>query len=82
MYDHAEAARRRILARAATGGSLGERYVELANMLMREPNTPLRTSALKKLADSCDSAVSMVEKARQYGGNSRERRHPPGQRNG
>jgi hypothetical protein len=65
MYDHAQAARRRILARATTGGDLGKKYVELANLLMREPSTPLRTSALKRLADSCDSAVSMVEKRRQ-----------------
>lgn len=82
MYDHAEAARRRILMRAVGGGPIGRMYVNLANTLMREPDSDLRTSSLKKLADSCDNAIAMVEKARQSRGNPPGNRRPPGQTNG
>lgn len=82
MYDHAEAARRRILARAAEAGVVGRKYLELANLLMQGPDSPLRTSALKRLADSCDNAIALVEKVRQSQGNSRSNRRSPGQRNG
>ena len=81
VYDHAEAARRRILARAANGGAVGRKYAELANALMAGPDSPLRTSALKKLADSCDNAMGLVEKVRQSPGNSHRSRRSPGQTN-
>lgn len=82
MYDHAEAARRRIVMRAAEGGILGRKYVELANMLMSGPDSPLRTSALKKLADSCDNAIALAERVRQSRGNSSRNPKSPGQTNG
>lgn len=81
VYDQAEAARRRILARAQGGGSVGRKYVELANTLMSGPDSPLRTAALKKLADSCDNAMGLVEKARQSTGNLRRNRRSPDQTN-
>jgi hypothetical protein len=79
MYDHAEAARRRIIARSRDAGPVGRKYVELANLLMTGPDSPLRTSALKKLADSCDNAIALVEKVRQSPGNPSARRRSPGQ---
>lgn len=82
VYDHAEAARRRILARAAGGGTLGRKYAELANILMAGPDSSLRTSALKKLADSCDNAIALAERVRQSGGNSSHNPGSPGQTNG
>jgi hypothetical protein len=82
MYDHAEAARRRIAARATEAGVVGRRYAELANLLMQGPDSPLRTSALKQLADSCDNAVALVEKVRQSTGNSRTNGRSPDQSNG
>lgn len=82
VYDHAEAARRRIIARSANGGSIGRKYAELANTLMAGPDSPLKTAALKKLADSCDNAMGLVEKVRQSPGNSYRNRRSPGQTNG
>ena len=82
MYDHAEAARRRIIARSNDGGLLGRKYIELANLLMRGPDSALRTGALKKLADSCDNAIALVEKVRQSPGNTPATRRSPDQTNG
>lgn len=82
MYDHAEAARRRILARSRHAGPVGRKYVELANLLMTGPDSPLKTSAMKKLADSCDNAIALVEKVRQSQGNPSARRRSPDQSNG
>ena len=82
MYDHAEAARRRIQARTRGGDRIGEMYVKLANTLMAGPDSALRTSALKQLADSCDNAIALVEKVRQSQGNPPRSRRPPGQTNG
>ena len=82
MYDHAEAARRRIAMRVKGAGPVGKGYLDLANILMTGPDSPLRTSALKKLADSCDNAIALVEKVRQSRGNSSHGRRSPGQRNG
>lgn len=82
MYDHAEAARRRILFRARHAGPLGEEYVKLANFLMGAPDSPLRTTALKQLADSCDNAIALLEKVRQSRGNPSRNRRSPGQSNG
>lgn len=82
MYDRAQAARRRILDRAAGGGPAGRKYAELASLLMRAPDSPLRTTALKQLADSCDNAMALLEKVRQSPGKPSGRRGPPGQTNG
>lgn len=81
MYDHAEAARRRIITRARHTGPVGRKYVELANLLMTGPDSALRTSALKKLADSCDNAIALVEKVRQSPGNPSANPRSPGQSN-
>lgn len=73
MYDKSEAALRRIVARAREGGPTGKAYVELAMLLMRStPASPSRDRALKRLADSCDDAMSLTEKTRQS-----MRRTPP-----
>lgn len=82
MYDQAEAARRRILTRVRGSGLLGRQYLELANNLMRAPDSPLRTLALKQLADSCDNAIALLEKTRQQRENRRDNRRSPGQSNG
>lgn len=82
MYDRAEAARRRILARAAGTGPVGRKYVELANTLMASPDSPLRTLALKQLADSCENALALMEKVPQSRGNPPLNRRSPGQTNG
>jgi len=67
---------------AADGGLVGEKYLDLANTLMAGPDSPLRTAALKKLADSCDNAIALVEKVRQSPGNPPRNRRSPGQTNG
>jgi hypothetical protein len=82
MYDRAEAARRRILARCAGAGLIGRRYAELANTLMAGPDSHQRTMALSQLADSCDNAIALLEKVRQSRGNSPGSRRSPGQTNG
>lgn len=66
MYDKSEAALRRIVARTRNGGPVGKAYVELALLMMRSvPASPSRDRTLKRLADSCDDAMPMMEKARQ-----------------
>jgi hypothetical protein len=77
MYDHAEAARRRVVIGAKNGGAVGAMYVKLANTLMQAPDFPTRTAALKKLADSCDSAMALTEKVRQSRGNSPDSSRSP-----
>jgi hypothetical protein len=69
MYDRSEAAVRRIVARARENGEVGKLYVHLAMMLMKStPSSPLRDRALKRLADSCDDAMPMLEKVEQTPG--------------
>ena len=82
MYDQAEAACRRISSRSASFGRIGQRYSELAQTLMAGPDTPLRTLALRQLADSFDSAVALLEKVRQSTDNPLHGQRTPGQRNG
>jgi hypothetical protein len=82
VYDQAKAARHRILARSQNAGSLGRRYLELANILMSGPDSPTRTSALKQLADSCDNAIALLEKTRQSQEKSQRNPRSPGQSNG
>lgn len=79
MYDHAEAARRRILTRVRGAGLLGGQYLELANILMSAPDSALRTTALKQLADSCDNAIALLEKVQQQQENPGHNRRSPGQ---
>ena len=82
MYDPARAAWQRILTRSAHAGSLGKQYRDLANILMTGPDSPLRTNAMKQLADSCDNAITLLEKTQQTQGKSHNRRRSPGQSNG
>ncbi|AXH66186.1 hypothetical protein SEA_SATIS_25 [Streptomyces phage Satis] len=82
MYDHTEAARRRILLASADGGTLGRMYRDLANILNTAPNSPQKLTAMKKLADSCESAMALVEKTRQSKRNPPANRRPPGETNG
>lgn len=66
MYDKSEAAVRRIVTRAKSDEPVDRAYVELALLLMRSaPASPSRDRTLKRLADSCDDAMSMMEKVRQ-----------------
>jgi hypothetical protein len=82
MYDHVEAARRRVVLASAEGGTLGKMYLDLANILNTAPNSPQKLAALKRLADSCESAMSLVEKTRQSKRNPPASRRPPGETNG
>lgn len=79
MYDHTEAARRRILMAAHGDGQVGRRYLELANLLMTAPDSPQKLTALRRLADSCESAMALMEKGRQSRGNSSGNRRTPGE---
>lgn len=82
MYDRARAARNRVLSAADAATPLGRAYRELANLLALTPDSPRKTAALKKLADSCDSAAGLMEKTIQSGPNVCIRPGPPGETNG
>lgn len=82
MYDHTEAARRRVLLAASEGGTLGRMYCDLANILNSAPDCPQKLAAMKRLADSCESAMALVEKTRQSKRNPPANGRPPGETNG
>ena len=82
MYDQAEASLRRISSKSSSFGPIGRMYSELAQTLMAGPDTPLRTLALRQLADSFDSAVALLKKVRQSTDNPPHGQRTPGQRNG
>lgn len=82
MYDRTRAARKRILVATQGYGKTGRMYRDLANILICGPDCPQKEAALKRLADSCDSAMAMLAKAGQSSGNSPCGQHPPGETNG
>lgn len=82
MYDRAQAARKRILLATQGHGRTGRIYRDLANLLICGPDCPQKEAALKRLADSCDSAMAMLAKAGQSRGNPSREQHPPGETNG
>lgn len=66
MYDRSEAAVRRIVAKARGYGKVGNLYVDLAMELIKStPPSDSRDRALKRLADSCDDAMPILEKGGQ-----------------
>lgn len=66
VYDRSEAALRRIIARSRESGVIGKQYVQLATALMKiAPPSPSRDRALKRLADSCDDAIPILEKVQE-----------------
>lgn len=65
MYDQAKAAHRRVLTASDNAGDIGRLYVQLSVALMCLGESDQRTAALKRLADSCETAATALAKGRQ-----------------